>query len=139
MDTAKNNKRIAKNTLILYFRMILTMLISLYTARVVLNVLGVEDYGTFQVVGGAVTMLGFLNGSVISATQRFLTFDIGKNDRVLDIEQTNDNGYIILLNNKSNSPNHTGSYFLLKIDPASFRPQIPRLHFLVFWNLHALG
>ena len=47
-----------------------------------------------------------------------VTFDIGKNDRVLDIEQTNDNGYIILLNNKSSSlgPNHTGGYFLLKID-----------------------
>lgn len=60
--------------------MILTMLISLYTSRIVLNVLGVEDYGIYNVVGGAVTMFGFLNGAMISATQRFLSFDIGRKD-----------------------------------------------------------
>lgn len=80
MDSNKNNKRIAKNTLMLYFRMILTMLVSLYTSRVVLNTLGVEDYGTYNVVGGAVTMFGFFNGAMSSATQRFLAFDIGRKD-----------------------------------------------------------
>lgn len=82
MSTTENNKRIAKNTLMLYFRMILTMLVSLYTSRVVLNVLGVSDYGTYNVVGGVVTMFGFFNGAMASATQRFLSFDLGREDYV---------------------------------------------------------
>lgn len=77
---SSNNKRIAKNTLMLYFRMILTMLVSLYTSRVVLNTLGVEDFGIYNVVGGFVTMFGFLNSAMASATQRFLAFEIGKGD-----------------------------------------------------------
>ena len=68
--------------MMLYVRMIFTMLVSLYTSRVVLNTLGVEDYGTFNVVGGAVIMFGFFNGAMASATQRFLTFDIGRKDHV---------------------------------------------------------
>lgn len=56
---SEENKRIAKNTLFLYFRQILTMLVSLYTVRVVLKVLGVQDYGIYNVVGGIVTMFGF--------------------------------------------------------------------------------
>ncbi len=64
----------------LYFRMILTMLVSLYTSRVVLNTLGVEDFGIYNVVGGFVTMFGFLNSAMASATQRFLAFEIGKGD-----------------------------------------------------------
>ena len=82
MTNEQNNKRIAKNTLMLYFRMILTMLVSLYTSRVVLNVLGVKDYGTYNVVGGVVTMFGFFNGAMSSATQRFLSFDLGRKDYV---------------------------------------------------------
>lgn len=74
------NKRIAKNTLMLYFRMILTMLVSLYTSRVILNTLGVEDYGIYNVVGGVVTMFAFFNSAMASATQRFLSFEIGKGD-----------------------------------------------------------
>jgi len=80
-SNSQNNKRIAKNTLMLYFRMILTMLVSLYTSRVVLNTLGVEDFGIYNVVGGFVTMFGFLNSAMASATQRFLSFEIGKGDR----------------------------------------------------------
>lgn len=79
-SASQNNKRIAKNTLMLYFRMILTMLVSLYTSRVVLNTLGVEDFGIYNVVGGFVTMFGFLNSAMASATQRFLAFEIGKGD-----------------------------------------------------------
>jgi len=79
-SASQNNKRIAKNTLMLYFRMILTMLVALYTSRVVLNTLGVEDYGIYNVVGGFVTMFGFLNSAMASATQRFLAFEIGKGD-----------------------------------------------------------
>ena len=71
---SEENKRIAKNTLFLYFRQILTMLVSLYTVRVVLKVLGVQDYGIYNVVGGIVTMFGFLNGTMSSATQRYLSF-----------------------------------------------------------------
>lgn len=82
MSTTENNKRIAKNTLMLYFRMILTMLVSLYTSRVVLNVLGVSDYGTYNVVGGVVTMFGFFNSAMVSATQRFLSYELGRNDYV---------------------------------------------------------
>ena len=75
-----NNKRIAKNTLMLYIRMFLTMGITLFTSRVVLQVLGVEDFGIYNVVGGIVAMLGFLNGAMSVATQRFLSFEIGRGD-----------------------------------------------------------
>lgn len=79
-DTAQNNKRIAKNTLLLYVRMLFMMAISLYTSRVVLNTLGVEDYGIYNVVGGVVAMFGFINGSMSSATQRYITFALGKDN-----------------------------------------------------------
>ena len=73
-------KKIAKNTLMLYFRMLLSMVVTLYTSRVVLNTLGVQDFGIYNVVGGIVVMLGFLNYAMTASTQRFLTFEIGKND-----------------------------------------------------------
>lgn len=79
-DTSVNNKRIAKNTLLLYVRMLFFMGVSLYTSRVVLNTLGVEDYGIYNVVGGVVAMFGFINGAMSSATQRFITFALGKGD-----------------------------------------------------------
>ena len=65
----------------LYIRMFLTMIVGLYTSRVVLNVLGVEDYGIYGVVGGVVAMLGFLNASMSGATSRFLTFELGRGDQ----------------------------------------------------------
>lgn len=74
------NKRIAKNTLMLYIRMLLSMVVSLYTSRVVLEVLGVEDYGIYGVVGGVVAMFSFLNAAMSSATSRFLTFEMGRGD-----------------------------------------------------------
>lgn len=77
---AENNKRIAKNTLLLYLRMLFMMAINLYTSRVVLNTLGVEDYGIYNVVGGVVTMFGFINSSMSSATQRYITFGISKDN-----------------------------------------------------------
>ena len=79
--TQSNNKRIAKNTVFLYFRMALTMFIGLFSVRIVLNALGEEDYGIYNVVGGVVTMLAFLNNSLSSATQRFLSFELGKGDK----------------------------------------------------------
>lgn len=78
--TTENNKRIAKNTLMLYIRMLLTMAVALYTSRVVLYVLGVEDFGIYNVLGGLVTMVGFLNHGMASATQRFLSFELGTAD-----------------------------------------------------------
>ena len=73
-----SNKIIIKNTVLLYVRMIITMLVSLYTSRVVLAKLGVEDYGIYQVVGGVVGMLSFLNGALSTGTSRFLIFTLGK-------------------------------------------------------------
>lgn len=75
-----SNKRIAKNTVMLYIRMLLSMLVGLYTSRVVLQTLGVEDYGIYGVVGGIVSMMGFLNSSMSGATSRFLTMAIGKGE-----------------------------------------------------------
>lgn len=76
----ENNKRLAKNTVILFFRMLLTMLVSLYTSRVVLSTLGVEDFGIYNVVGGFVTLIGFLKSAMATATNRFLAYEIGRND-----------------------------------------------------------
>jgi O-antigen/teichoic acid export membrane protein len=73
-------QRIARNTLMLYFRQILIMLVSLYTVRVVLNTLGAEDYGIYNVVAGVITMFGFLNISMSTASQRYFAFEIGRND-----------------------------------------------------------
>jgi len=61
--------------------MLITLVVSLYTSRVILNTLGVEDFGIYNVVGGFVTMFGFLNSAMATATQRFLAFEIGRNDR----------------------------------------------------------
>ena len=77
-QTSDNNKRIAKNTLLLYFRMLFMMAVSLFTSRVVLNTLGVEDYGIYNVVGGIVTMFSVLSGSLSSSISRFITFELGK-------------------------------------------------------------
>lgn len=76
-----NNKRVAKNTLLLYIRMLFTMGVSLFTSRVILQVLGVEDFGIYNVVGGIITMFSFINGGMVSATQRYLTFEIGRGDQ----------------------------------------------------------
>ncbi|MCD8237550.1 MAG: lipopolysaccharide biosynthesis protein [Prevotellaceae bacterium] len=80
-QSSDNNKRIAKNTLLLYFRMLFMMVVSLYTSRVVLDKLGVSDFGIYNVVGGIVTMLGFLNGSMSNAVQRFLSFELGRDNK----------------------------------------------------------
>ena len=79
-DSSVNNKRIAKNTLFLYFRTFFIMLITLYTSRVVLNMLGVEDYGIYNVVGGVVAMFSVISSSLSSAISRFITFELGRGD-----------------------------------------------------------
>lgn len=75
-----DNKRIAKNTLLLYFRMLFMMAVNLYASRVILNTLGITDYGINNVVGGVITMLGFLTGSLGGASSRYITYDLGKGD-----------------------------------------------------------
>lgn len=77
-DFISSNKRIAKNTLILYLRMIFILCVGLYTSRIVLNTLGVEDYGIYNVVGGFVAFFSFLNGAMATATQRFITYELAQ-------------------------------------------------------------
>lgn len=79
-----NNKRIAKNTLFLYFRMMLIMVVTLYTSRVTLQILGVDDFGIYQTVGGAVTLLAFISNALGSGTSRFITYEMGKEKPRLD-------------------------------------------------------
>ena len=74
---SQNNKRIAQNTLLLYFRMLFLMLVSLYTSRVNLNALGIEDFGIYNVVGGLVAMFSIISGSLVSSISRFITFELG--------------------------------------------------------------
>ena len=81
-QTSDNNKRIAKNTVYLYFRMMVTVLVSLYTSRVILKTLGVSDFGVYNVMGGIIGMLGYVNSLLSGGTSRFLTIGLGKNDMV---------------------------------------------------------
>ncbi len=80
-NTTENNKRIAKNTLLLYVRMFLLIFVQLYTVPIILKTLGVEDYGIYNVVGGVVTMFSFIGGSLASGSQRFIAFEIGRKNK----------------------------------------------------------
>ena len=80
-DVSANNKRIAKNTLLLYIRTIFLLFISLYTGRVILNALGVEDYGIYNVVGGVVAMFSIVSSALSSSISRFITFELGKGNK----------------------------------------------------------
>ena len=73
-----NNKRLAKNSLIMYVQVFLSMIIGFITARVLLKTLGASDYGTYNVVGGFVAMMAIISGPMVSGLQRFFAFDIGK-------------------------------------------------------------
>ena len=77
-DTSTNNIRIAKNTVLLYIRMLVTMFISLFTSRVVLNTLGVEDFGIYNVVAGVVVFFTFINNAMTTGTQRHISYELGK-------------------------------------------------------------
>ena len=79
--SAENNKRIAKNTLFLYIRTLFVLLVSLYMSRVILQVLGVSDYGIYQVIGGLVAMFGVLSTALSAAISRFITFEIGSGNK----------------------------------------------------------
>lgn len=77
---SENNKRIAQNTLYLYFRQIAVIAVGLYTSRIILKTLGVTDYGIYEAVGGTVGFLGFINGALASGASRFITYAIGEGD-----------------------------------------------------------
>lgn len=81
LDKSTGNKRLAKNTLVLYLRMLFTMVLQLYTSRLVLQALGVEDYGIYNVVGGVIAMLNFVNMSLSNADSRFIAVEIGSGDQ----------------------------------------------------------
>lgn len=80
MSNQIDNKLIAKNTLFLYLRMIFTLAVSLFTTRELLRVLGVDDFGLYNVVGGVVAMFSFLNSAMVASSQRFISFALGEKD-----------------------------------------------------------
>ena len=82
INSSVNNKRIAKNTMYLYLRMFVTILVSLYTVRIVLAALGEVDYGIYNIIGGIVVLFSFLNHAMNTSVQRFLSYEIGRNDQV---------------------------------------------------------
>lgn len=90
MSQSANNKRIAKNTLLLYVRMILVMGVNLFTSRMILLTLGIEDYGIYSVVGGFVTMFAIISNSLSASISRFITFELGKgtDSKIKDVFST---------------------------------------------------
>lgn len=80
VEVKSDNRRIAKNTVYMYIRMFVTMLIGLYTSRVILSSLGFEDYGLYNVVGGIIAMFGFINNAMTNTTSRYITYYLGKNN-----------------------------------------------------------
>ena len=80
IERQTNNRTIVKNTFFLYFRMMFTMLVTLYTSRVILQMLGVNDYGIYQTVGGVAVILSFISTALSSGSSRFLTYELGKKD-----------------------------------------------------------
>ena len=97
MNVGSNNKRMAKNTLLMYVRMGVLILVQLYTVPIVLHALGIEDYGIYNVVGGFIMMFTFINGSLISGCQRFMAFAIGKSDENGLKDVFNTSFYIFIL------------------------------------------
>lgn len=94
-----NNKLIIKNSIALYIRMLLSMIISLYTTRVVLNTLGASDFGLYSVVAGIITIFAVLKGLIASGTQRFLAFELGRGgekQRMRDVFSTSYTLFVII-------------------------------------------
>lgn len=80
-DSTSNNKRIAKNTLYMYIRMIVVMIVSLFTTRIVFKALGIDDYGLYNVVGSIIVLFGFINKGLTTATRRYITAEIANGDK----------------------------------------------------------
>ena len=88
MSNLGNSKLIAKNTFLLYIRTFIVLLVSIFTSRVVLNVLGETDYGIYNIVGGFVAMFGLLSSTLTAASQRFISFELGKTNSSSDLQKT---------------------------------------------------
>lgn len=99
MTNSENNKRIAKNTMFLFFRMFFSLVIALFTTRIVLNELGVIDFGIYNIVGGIVLMMEFLKSSMSASSQRFLSFELGNKNytRVKEIFSMSINIHLIIV------------------------------------------
>lgn len=82
-NTSANNKRIAKNTAYMYLRMLFTMIVTLYTSRIVLHTLGEDDFGTYSIVGGVVILFTFISNAMATGTQRHLSYELGKEDNII--------------------------------------------------------
>ena len=82
MEELASNKRIAKNTLYMYIRMAAIMLVSLYTSRLILDILGVSNFGVYTVIGGIVSIFSLLNGALASGSSRFITYALGKGEPI---------------------------------------------------------
>lgn len=80
-DNSSNNKRIAKNTIYLYLRMLVTLVVSLYTSRVILNNLGIEDFGIYNLVAGVLVLFSFISTALRNSTQRFVSFELGLGEK----------------------------------------------------------
>ena len=80
MSVSSSNRQIAKNTMFLYLRMFVSIIVNLYTVRLLWQVLGIDNYGIYNLVGGIVLMFAFLNNAMIASSQRFISFAMGKND-----------------------------------------------------------
>lgn len=98
IDQSSKSKRIAKNTLLLYFRMLFLMFVNLYASRVILDALGVEDYGIYNVVGGFVAMFSLISAPLSSACSRFLNYEMGKGkkDRIRIVFSTSVTVHVVL-------------------------------------------
>lgn len=98
MSYTPSSSRLIKNTILLYFRMALMMCINLYTSRIILETLGVEDFGIYNVVGSVVIMLGFIKGSMTVSTRRFLNFELGTGNKqkLHEVFVTSLNTYLML-------------------------------------------
>ena len=124
VTNSQNTKRIAKNTVFLYIRMLVLMLVSLFTFRELLKLLGVEDYGIYNVVGGVVILFSFISNAMTQANQRFLAFNLGKGNTeilqnvfsmIINVQLVVGGLILILaesiglwfINNKMNFPTHT--------------------------------
>ena len=83
-----SDNRIIKNTLFLYFRMFITLVVSLYTSRVVLDTLGAEDYGIYGIAGSIVVLFSFLSNAMTGASQRFFSYELGKKNSSSILKQT---------------------------------------------------
>lgn len=80
MAEENSNKRIARNTMLLYTRSLINLVIGLYTSRLTLDALGIADYGIYNVVGSLVALFGLFNGSLNTAISRFITYELGRNN-----------------------------------------------------------